>query len=266
MLLLITGHQRSGTSVLQKICNTHSAIRITPEFGNCARLGKTSYLKHTAQVLRRWRIIQGSWLIDGFTEQHRRKRWMNLVFVTRYLLALYKQWPAPMNTLAIETTLHRIFPDSQIVGDKWPYYLFILDRLIPRENLYFLIIYRDCRDVTSSTLKKVRERWYKQAWSANIDTAEKVAKLWVRTIELMEHWKESVYGDKIHILRYENLIWEPEQEMARLGSWLGVDPSGFSYPFISDTSIEKYRTGLTEEELAAVIEIAGPTMKRLGYE
>jgi hypothetical protein len=30
-------------------------------------------------------------------------------------------------------------------------------------------------------------------------------------------------------------------------------------------SISKYKQGLTEEELADVIEIAGPTMEQLGY-
>ncbi|HWP93464.1 MAG TPA: hypothetical protein VNN20_14825 [Thermodesulfobacteriota bacterium] len=46
---------------------------------------------------------------------------------------------------------------------------------------------------------------------------------------------------------------------------MGVDPAGFSTKMVQNTSIGRYKRELTDEELATVMEIAGPTMKRLGY-
>lgn len=62
----------------------------------------------------------------------------------------------------------------------------------------------------------------------------------------------------IHIIRHEDLVTRPGPELERLGLWLGVDPRLFPESAVSkitDAGIGKYRTGLTEHELAAVTEI-----------
>jgi hypothetical protein len=81
----------------------------------------------------------------------------------------------------------------------------------------------------------------------------------------MERYQDSSYKDKLHIIRYEDLIQQPHHEFEGLGRWLGVDPSGFSDKLIQDTSIGKYQKGLSEEEVATVMETAGATMTRYGY-
>jgi hypothetical protein len=93
-----------------------------------------------------------------------------------------------------------------------------------------------------------------------INTAEKIALSWVRSIELMERHK-----DKVHIIRYEDLVLEPGPVLKALGDWLGVDPAGFPKGLAHPASFGKYKTGLTGEELETVMELAGPTMARLGY-
>lgn len=122
-------------------------------------------------------------------------------------------------------------------------------------------MYNDCRDVASSTLKRFRavERNNKE-WIENLSMAETIAKRWVQAIELMES-----HAEKLHIIRYENLIKQPDQELEALGGWLGVNPSGFSKEVIQNTGIGKYKEGLSKEELATIMNIAGPTMARLGY-
>jgi hypothetical protein len=161
---------------------------------------------------------------------------------------------------AIETVLQSIFPQTRVVGDKYPEYVFWLDEFAQIDSLYSLIIYRDCRDVTNSTLKKAKTTWRDKSWVKKINTAEKIAKRWVRAIEMMERHK-----DKLHIIRYEDLMREPKRELKALGRWLGVDPAGFPEKMVRNTSIGKYKSGLSDEELATVINIAGPTMERLGY-
>jgi len=90
------------------------------------------------------------------------------------------------------------------------------------ENLSRLMIYRDCRDVTSTILLKAAHRW-------------------VRAIELMEK-----HQDRIFIMRYEDLVRETTHSLAELSRWLGVDPAGFEVDRFSDRSVGNYRTGLTE--------------------
>jgi len=149
-------------------------------------------------------------------------------------------------------------PEAPIVGDKFPYYVFILNRLVGIENHACVIIYRDPRDVASSSLRKVRS--IDQPWVRFFNTAEKVARQWVRSIDSMEQ-----HADKVHSIRYESLVSQPEVEIDKLSVYLGVDASGFSLDLVHNNSIGKYKHGLHQDELVMVNAICGPTMSRLGY-
>lgn len=136
----------------------------------------------------------------------------------------------------------------------------MLDRLVPLPQLLRLVIYRDCRDVTSSFLRKVRTDWKRQRWAQYVDTAEKVALRWVRAIEDLENHAEDLY-----IIRYEELVADPRPVLDRLARWLEVDPGGFEPGMVSASSVGKYMQGLTTRELDDVLKVAGSTMKRLNY-
>lgn len=256
MVLLIGGHVRSGTTLLRNLCNSHPEMAITDEFNNISELGKT-FRKHSYRMFRKmWKKSIGN----------RQRRliwhWSNFTFVVRYMFEMYKYQNGVVDLAAIDMTLRSIFPEARIVGDKTPWYIFPLNNFVAIEGLSCLVIYRDCRDVTSSTLKKVRTQWSKKPMQ-HVDTAEKIAKRWVRCIEIMERHK-----DKIHTIRYEDLVKEPRQELEVLSEWIGVDSSGFSdciIRSIRSNSIGRYKTELTKEELKTVMEIAGPTIARLGY-
>jgi hypothetical protein len=257
MVLFIGGHIRSGTTLLRNLCNSHPEAAITDEFNYFSGLGKT-YLEHR-------RILLKVFLGKTIETNRTRLKWhlRNFIFVVRYLSKMRRYREGLIDVAAIEATLRSIFPEARIVGDKTPRYVFSLDELAGKGQLSGLIIFRDCRDVTSSTLERVRTRWGKKSWKQTVDTAEKIARRWVRCIALMEHHK-----DKVHIIRYEDLVQEPRRELRALGEWLGIDSSGFSESMIRsirNTGIGKYKTGLSEEELKTVMEIAGPTMARLGY-
>ena len=257
MVLLIGGHMRSGTTLLWRLCNTHPDIALTNEFNYFSGLGK-AYIKHSRPLLKRlWK--------QTIRRQIRLAQLLrNYAFVTRYLFNLQRHRDGLIDGAAIEATLRSIFPKARIVGDKQPYYAFLLDEFAAINGLSWLIIFRDCRDVTSSMLERYRTKWHKNSWMRKYyNTAEKVAKHWVHSIETMER-----YRDKIHIIRYEDLVQEPRRELEALAKWLGVDCPGFSESIISNirnTDIGTYKTGLTDEELDTVMKIAGPTMARLGY-
>ncbi len=162
--------------------------------------------------------------------------------------------------LGVESALQKMFLTSRIVGDKWPDYLYHLDDLLNYEGIKIVVIYRDCRNVANSTLKMVQTKWRNQSWINLLDNLEKIGKRWVQGIEIMER-----HSSRIHIIRYENLITHPKQELKKLGQWLGVPPEGLPAHLITPQNPEKYKDGLSEDQVNRLLEICRPTMKRLGY-
>lgn len=148
----------------------------------------------------------------------------------------------------------------RIVGDKLPNYVFMLDRLVTLPRLLRLVIYRDCRDLTSSYLARIRTDWKHQRWARYVDTAEKVARRWVHAIEHMESHAEDLY-----LVRYEDIVANPLAELRPIAEWLGVELSGFDTKIVLSASVGKHKRGLTARELDDVLRVAGPTMERLSY-
>jgi len=189
------------------------------------------------------------------------RRLQSGLFLFRYLIGLRCYRNTLIGAREVEAVLRRLFPHATIVGDKFPLYVFDLDKLVTVPDLFRVIIYRDCRDVTRSALEMSRTKWRGRRFAERLGTAEKVAREWVRAIELMER-----HADQVHVIRYEELVAAPQPVLEALGKYLGVDPQGFRHQRIHVTSVGKYRQGLSEHDLRDVIAIAGPTMERLGYE
>ena len=263
--LIIGGHIRSGTTLLWRICNTHPDIKLTYEFNNFSALGKP-YKKYIKSILHRvW--LRGLFSYNVLNNnnsnlnliQKIKKSVNNNVFIMKYLYNVIKRRTV-VKSDHIGSYLHKIFNDKIIVGDKYPHYLFLLDKYPELENLLVLIVYRDCRDVVSSTLKKVRTDWKNQKWTYEYDTAEKVAKKWVESINIMES-----HRNNIHIVRYENLMNNSVDEISSIGEYLGVRfPSNLT-DNVDTSSIGKYKTYLSEEEIQSIMRVAGPVLSRLEY-
>ena len=248
MALIIGGHLRSGTTLLTALCHEHPDITLVWEFGLFVPLGKP-YHAYTRHLLERWR---------------RKRNWplKKHLFMLRYLLQMHKYRHRKVIDLpAVEGTLLSMFPDTRIVGDKYPGYAFILDRLVEADGLSRLIIYRDYRNVANSVLKKVHTDWRNRPFATEMNTAGKIAKRWVQAISIMER-----HADKVHLIRYEELVNHPKEVLQVLGTWLGVEPQGFKHEKIHANSVGQYKQGLSHQEVADIMAIAGPTMERLGYE
>jgi hypothetical protein len=258
-MLLIGGHPRSGTTLLRRLCDKHPAISVTNELGSFLAANKP-YRAHSRHVMNRWLRVWNRW---AFHSSHSEKQWIawqNFAFVTRYVASCYRFRGELIDSQAIEAVLRSMFPTAKIVGDKWPEYVFRLDTLARTDGVRLVIIYRDCRDVVSSTLEQVRTSWRGMPFTKELDSAEKIASRWVRAIEAMERHRE-----KLHVMRYENLVQDPLAEVEVLGRWLDVDPWAFPIRSIRDTSIGKHKSTLSPDELSRVVEVAGPTMRRLDY-
>jgi Sulfotransferase family len=259
MVLLIGGHPRSGTTLLGWLCDKHPAMSVTTELGSFLAANKP-YHEHSRYLLNRWLRVWNRW---AFHSSHYEKQWIawrNFAFVTRYVLRCYRFRRELIDSHAIEAVLRSMFPTAKIVGDKWPEYVFGLDTLAGTDGVQLVIIYRDCRDVVSSTLEQVRTSWRGMPFTKELDSAEKIAARWVRAIELMQRHRE-----RLHKIRYESLVQDPLVEIEALGRWLDVDPWAFPISGIRDASVGKHRTTLSPEELSRVMDVAGPTMRQLDY-
>lgn len=246
---------------MQTLCDRHPDIKMTNEFGNF-EYTEQKFGKHIVNVLQRWRQVQGKWAFDNsYVNKNQSLAWLNLKFTLNYLFFLNRKCQRKRVTIAsIEATYKALFPAARVVGDKLPHYLLHMEMLASQARLKRLVIFRDCRDVTSSFLEQVRTTWKGAPWTNQFDTAEKIATSWVRDIKIME-----AYADKLLIVQYESLMRQPVEELSRISTWLNIDPEGFPVELLQTNSIGKYKQGLTPAEIDAVRQIAGPTMLRLGY-
>lgn len=266
MVLLVGGHVRSGTSMLRDICNGHPDLVMTHEFAAFLGIGKP-YTDYQQRMLQAWKRkshlrynifrypgVARNWWRTGYAAVR------GHLFTARFLLKMRKYHQEQIEVSLVEAVYRDLFPKVKLVGDKWPDYVFYLDKFAEHEDVLPVMISRDCRDVASSTLKLVRTNWRNQAWTKNVNTVGKIAQRWLSITELIERNR-----DKVHCIRYEDLVRNPEQELKVLGKWLGIDPGGFPVKFIRDNRVSKYKNGLTTDEVEEIIHVAGPTMARLGY-
>lgn len=257
MALVIAGHARSGTTLLAQLCNQHPEIRVTMEFQNFRALN-VGYVGHV-------RGLRMNWYYRGYLGRTSRlvplrEKLPSAWFLGGYLLRLLPHAGGPIGVREVENVLHALLPGAPVVGDKFPRYIFQLDDLAREPGLQVLVIYRDARDVVSSTLKQVRTVWRDRPIWKDLHTAGQVARDWVLAIQAMERHRKQIY-----CIRYEDLVHNPIKELTGLGKWLGVDPNGFATLGVRANSIGKYRSGLSAEEQEEVLENAGPTLKAMGY-
>ncbi len=245
---IIGGLSRSGTSLLWKTCHRHPAIALTYEFANFRNLGR-NYWKYRRDLLKRWK-----------TPQMSKREWRAPSFRRAYLGRLRRYWYRSIDAAVVGSLLQPAFPAGRVVGDKYPRYVFNLRELTKDKGLKRIIIYRDCRDVTSSFLHRVRTDWKGLDFIKGVSTADQIATRWVEAIETMEKYRQH-----LHVIRYEDLVRDPTPVLRGLGEYLGVEPAGFPTQHIHADSVGNYRRGLSSAELESVMAIAGPTMRRLGY-
>lgn len=256
-LLIVCGHPRSGTTMLCRVLNSHPDISMSFEFHNFRRLN-TQASDHLRPLRTTWlkrRLIKRN-RSDGRLARTLASGW----FLHRYRRGIRRLDADKIGVESVRGVLRSIFPRALVVGDKTPAYVFGLDRLARFDGLKRLVIYRDCRDVANSAMKMAQTKWDKTKLGNRYDTPEKVAHQWVKAIELME-----MYADRVVSLRYEDLVTNPGQITTALGEWLGVDPAAFRVQQIRTSSVHRHRSELSRDEIARIVEIAGPTMERLGY-
>jgi len=257
-MLIVCGHPRSGTTMLTQLLDSHPDIGMTYEFHNFLGVGKP-WRQHLRLLRKRdrWRLppirLRGG---------HRRwpSRFAGVLFQLCYAFGIAQLSRDPIDLDGMRRVLHRLFPRARVIGDKYPRYVFSLDRFSLVPELLIVVIYRDARDVVRSAIEQSKKDWRHTPLGARMATPAGAAQSWVRAIHAMDSHRQFV-----HTIRYEDLVSQPGLVVLDLAVYLGVDPGGFRYRFIKPDRVGKHKQGLTEADLAVVEEVAGVTMRRLGY-
>lgn len=252
---LVTGHPRSGTTVLTRLLDTHPEIEVTFELG--AFMGLDAPYEQYRRGLRlgyRDRPVR-----RVGAGNPRGRTWASRRFVAEFRYRLWRRRGGVIALTDVADVLSRTLR-SRRVGDKLPRYVFDLDDLARRDGLDRIVILRDCRAVTASTLARVRSGWSGRAWTERIDTPSKVAANWTRAVECVER-----NAARLHVVRYEDLVEDPAGCARMLAAALDVDPHGFDLALVRKPDGGKLCRFLDDRDLAAVEETAGDALRRWGY-
>lgn len=256
--LIISGHPRSGTTMFTSLCNSHPQIAITYEFGSYIGI-KESILMYLAYLRRN---VASRRVIEPIQSNRFIERVRNIAFLLRFLSKMVlKSMGRPIQAASVSGVLHDLFPSAKVIGDKHPIYREHLAKLTDGEDVCCVMLYRDCRDVVRSSIEMSNGAWRGRPAAEKLGTVEKAAHSWIEAIETMES-----YGTRVFPLRYERLVQDPTSVLAEFSEWLGVDSSGFNRAIIRQTSLGKYKEGLSNDDISLIEEIAGPTLRRLGYD
>lgn len=89
--------------------------------------------------------------------------------------------------------------------------------------------------------------------------AEVCAHQWRRCVDLSEHDLSMCDSERIHRIRYENLVQNPAHELEHLASFLRAPtPPANGIPVVRGDSVGKWQSVLTADHLATISHVIGP--------
>jgi hypothetical protein len=246
MALVVSGHARSGTTLMWRLLQSHPAVGLTLEFGCFLHAGKRLPAYATRTLVRWLRSREPALLRDPISGEDP-PRSSSYRCIARFFDGMRGSLSRRIGVEEVETGLRAVFPDALHVGDKYPYYVFCLERLTRMEDLQVIAMQRDCRDVTASVLRAVRTVWRGTRWARQLTSAGQVAERWIRAQRSIESNR-----DRITVVAYEDLVRAPSVELARLAEMLEIDPQGFHFDAVRTDSIGKFKSYLAPAELEQV--------------
>jgi hypothetical protein len=246
--IVIGGSPRSGTTVLRQLIDEHPEACCGGETGiflpgrlDVRRIAHLYDIpEEEIRSMKRDSASQGE-LIDRFADRYRRARGR-------------ARWAekTPLNIWHLGWILER-FPDSRIVH-----------------------VVRDGRDVVCSMREFPEKRWVDDHWEdrPRHHPVAEYARRWV------VHTGKGLArrGDRRYVeVRYEDLVGDPEPTWVRLQDALALErvplspaaegtsrhvPSGGA---LRSSSVGRWQRDLSEEDLDAVLRVAGARLRELGY-
>jgi hypothetical protein len=292
--LMVTTLGRTGSTILMKVLSTHPGVVAYRPFEQEPRvatywLGVMSTLTDPASYRRQINpsgSIDGTWWVGTEPPLPRRlkdprlTRWMGVdavqdvaAFCQARIEALYAE------TAAAEGIAAPAFFAEKFRPDRIPE---MMHELYPRAREVILV--RDFRDMVASMFaynaKRGREGFRRDEFDSDADYVVKQISGGVRA--LAAAW--AARRDRAHLVRYEDLVLEPEQTVAGVLRYLGLGDSGpaadrmvkalratgpETAPHRTTTdpraSIGRWRTDLSPDARAACEAALGDHLQAFGY-
>ena len=282
--IFILGNPRSGTTLLRLMLTCHHNIVIPPECG------------FAVWLYEKYRAWSGSVsLLDGFARDVMKCRkietWgISLEGLRDFLIDRRPTSYAEAAALVYECYALTHGRSFKRWGDKNNFYLNhieTIDALYP--SACFVHIIRDGRNVACS-YKKLHELEARSPYAPNLPwRIEEIARQWHDNNERIKRALAELAAERVHQVRFEDLVTEPERQLRLLCSALGeaYDPRMLEYhrenrarqlepaemlawkkktlqPLIV-TEVDRYRRELSDVERTTIEDIAADTLEHYGF-
>jgi hypothetical protein len=237
--LFLVGAERSGTTLLRYMLNTHPSLAWRNEFeysvDPISESGEWPPMDKFYEWLSNHKVFQLSHLqVDH-----------NLDFA-HLMKTFLDQTGRRAEKPIVGATVHRHFDRLLLI---WP-------------QARFIHIVRDPRDVARSCIG--------MGWAGNVWTA---VKEWIEVEQLWEKMRSRIPEDRRIEISYESLISQPVETLKRICEFIGVsfDPLMLEYPRISPLKspdprlIEQWRKKLLPREVQLVEARVGPMLANRHY-
>jgi hypothetical protein len=191
----------------------------------------------------------------------------------------------PTLTARVETAIESHLA-NRAPGQPWGWKLCetghalpVISRLFPSARCIHLL--RDGRDVAFSPFVAPKARFWRKIYfnDDQIDSWRGLrmtqrayrahghvfnAARWVNSVTLGRTYG-SMLGERYLEMRYEQLVADPEGELARLAEFLGMTPASFDAGEVRAQSIGKWRRQ-RPREIAEAMAVLEPTLSAFGYD
>ncbi len=242
--VFIVGCARTGTSLLREILNRSPHICIAPETHYLHRLSSAG---HRAQKIKRIGDLTNDRSVDAFVDY----------VYTSAKISTYWQWlkrtvdrqcfrqrilDSDRSERAVFLLLMQIFAEETgkiaretlILGEKTPAHLHYVPQLLewfPQAKV--IHTFRDPRAITVSRIRKVRKNqvglrstfpsapeWLLRPLDTPVEML-RMSKAWFNAVKLHTRY-EQLYARRYLLVRFEDLIIEPERQVAQICEFLAI--------------------------------------------
>ncbi len=256
-LLVVGGPMRGGTSLLHHLLDSHPAIRLMARELRALRYADLATWAHAAAVHQSFTSTLGRIRHAAFRRQ-----------VYRYLRGILRGHG--LHELTTVERIHRALAfaladaGTRYVGDKYPDYALLYPQFIHRPDARCVFVYRDARDVVASIVERIgRGDWKRRRWATRYNTVEKATDYWLSIMQAL-HDVRSLEHNAV-IVRYEDLVQQPIPTIAAIAGHLELPADGFDAGLPETSSLGRYRTRLSRDQIARVEGRAGRVMEAWGY-
>ena len=281
--IFIVGTPRSGTTLTARILDKHSSIFIPGEthffddiWARRKELGREFDQSCRFKILERLKTLYGR-----YNESDDQARVAALLDDMQVRDNLSNNWNSYTDVFSSFMEMQMLHEGKKRWGNNTPRDIFHVQTIMdffPQAKI--IVCVRDVRDFLLS---------YQGKWRATApEEVERLKKLyhpvitsllWKSSMKLLPGIKESVPRQNLHIVRYENLVTDPENTVKEICEIIGedfeqgmlnVETYGSSHgnmdQGIFSSSIGRWKTQLSQEEIWIAQKICQNQMNDLGYE